>query len=44
MKVLTYLQLAEIQTHFHLLIVTNRPDFNKTSKQTNGSLALPAEK
>lgn len=40
MQVFPYPKLAEIETHFHLFTVTNRPDFNLKKK---GSLALPAK-
>lgn len=42
MQVFPYPKLAEIETHFHLFTVTNRPDFN-LKKKKKGSLALPAK-
>lgn len=33
MQVFPYPKLAEIETHFHLFTVTNRPDFNLKKKK-----------
>lgn len=41
MQVLTDPKLVEIETHFHLFTVTNRPDFKFFLKK--GSFALPAK-